>query len=630
MASPDENIQIEVVLAERVYYSVKYKIDRVLDHSPVSMTLSDKVLGKDPVITDVRERSVDEKIRTVWGSRNVIQDLYNELTLSFEGDFSIEFRAYNKGVAYRFVTNVKDKQVTVWDEEVCYRFGFHTSAWMLNAQSYESNFEYSALDAQSLLEFNNEKEKVYLPVIVQPNSRVKIAITEANLHDYPSLFLNRSTDFENYLTGSFEKVALTKKQGAFSNYSMVADQEADYIALTEGKRNFPWRLMIISDDDRTFADCDLVYQLSKPCVLKETDWIRPGQVAWEWWHDYVVEGQQFRGGVNTQTYMYHADFAAKYGIEYIIIDWMWADKHDLTLVNPDVDIRKVINYANGKGVNVILWCPGHTLHRQLEKALDLFADYGASGVKVDFFGGEDQTANRMYEDIAKSAAKHKMLVDFHGCAKPTGLSRTYPNIINYEAVLGNEWNKMDDICTMDHKLIVPFTRMLLGPMDFTPGGMRNVQGGHKIRFTLPMVHGSRSNEMALFVLYNEPLKMLCDAPSVYDREPEITRFITGIPTVWDNTHVLEASFGEYLVTARNKGNDWYVAGITGETPKELSIDLSFLDNGTYTAKILHDGPNSDRVGTDYLFEEKEINRNSKLLVKMVAGGGFVIRLQRNP
>jgi len=350
-------------------------------------------------------------------------------------------------------------------------------------------------------------------------------------------------------------------------------------------------------------------------------------VAWEWWHDYVVEGQNFKGGVNTQTFLYETDFAAKYNLEYILIDWLWTDKYDLTLINPDVDIPKIVSYANSKGIKVIVWCPGHTLYRQLDKVLDLFASLGIAGVKADFFGREDQTGIKMYEDIARATAERKMLIDFHGAAKPTGLSRTYPNVINYEAVAGNEWNKLnDDKVTIEHKVILPFTRGMLGPMDFTPGGMRNVQSGHVLRMTMPEVHGTRCNEMALFVLYNEPLKMLCDAPSVYEREPEITSFISQIPTIWDETKVLEAKFGEYLIEARKTGNSWYVAGMTGEQAKAITIDFSFLGEGNYNAQILEDGPNADRIGTDYLFENASINKDSKFAINMAHGGGFIMKV----
>ncbi len=628
--SPDKNISVEIFLKEKIYYSVTYKRERVLEASPLCVILENSVLGANPKVTGITQIIADDSIKTVWGSRKEIRDHFNQMTLDFEGDFSVEFRAYDNGVAYRFVTRLKDKQVTVKNEEVAFRFNFGVSAWILDSKSYETNFKLIPLDVQSFTDFKNSKNKIYLPVFVQSTSKVKVAITEAGLHDYPGLFLDRGNDYENFLLGTFEKYALTTKTGGFSNYAQVVEKEAEYIAVTSGTRDYPWRLLIISDDDRTFADCDLVYQLSKPCKLKGTSWIKPGKVAWEWWHDYAVEGQDFKGGVNTQTYLYHIDFAAKYGLEYILIDWLWTDKYDLTLINPDVDIKKITNYASQKGVKVIVWCPAHTLYRQLDKALDLFASIGISGVKADFFGREDQTGMKMYEDIAEATATRKMVIDFHGAAKPTGLSRTYPNVINYEAVAGNEWNKLSaDLITVVHKVTLPFTRGLQGPMDFTPGGMRNVQTGHNLRFTLPLVHGTRSNEMALFVLYNEPLKMLCDAPSVYEREPEIINFISKIPTVWDNTKVLEAKFGEYLVEARKTGSKWYVAGMTGERGLEVTIDFSFLGEGSFSAQILKDGPNADRIGTDYLFDNVDINKYSKLAVKMASGGGFLILIIKN-
>ena len=515
-------------------------------------------------------------------------------------------------------------------EEVAFRFDFGVSAWMLDGQSYETNYIYRPLDVEEITNFNNSMSKIYLPLVVQPTPAVKMAITEAGVYDYPSLFLDCGNDFENFLLGTFEPYTLTTKTGGFSNYSQVADETADYIAIVDGEREFPWRLLVISDDDRTFTDCDLVYQLSKPCALEDTDWIQPGKVAWEWWHDYAVENENFVGGVNTQTYLYHIDFAAQYGLEYILIDWLWTDKYDLTLFNPDVDLQKITDYAAANGVKVIVWCPGHTLYRQLDTALDLFASYGVAGVKADFFGREDQTCNAMYEDIAQATAERKMLIDFHGCAKPTGLSRTYPNVINYEAAAGNEWNKLSpDRVTVRHRVLLPFIRSLQGPMDFTPGGMRNVQSGHTLRYTLPMVHGSRSGEMALFVLYNEPLKMLCDAPSAYEREPDIIEFIADIPTVWDETQTLQAEFGEYLIQARQTGETWYVAGLNGETSKTAVIDFGFLGDGEYTATIFKDGPNSHRIGTDYLFETVEVTNESSLEVKMVRGGGFVVEITPN-
>jgi alpha-glucosidase len=352
-------------------------------------------------------------------------------------------------------------------------------------------------------------------------------------------------------------------------------------------------------------------------------------VAWDWWHDYVVKGQPFKGGINTQTYLHYIDFAARNGLEYIIVDWLWTDKYDLTLFNPEVDIKRIIQYGKEKRVGVILWCPGHTLYRQLDKALDLFASIGAAGVKADFFGREDQTGISMYEAIAAAAAKRRLLVDFHGCTKPTGLSRTYPNVINYEAVLGNEYNKLAAKCSVDHKVMLAFTRALQGPMDYTPGGIRNTHAGnYAVFFNQPLVMGTRSNEMALYVLYHEPLKMLCDAPSAYEQEPEVLEFIKGIPTTWDETRVLQARFGEYIVIARRSGPNWYVAGITNNQERTLQLDFSFLDSKSYLMQGMQDGANADKVATDFILSEKLINTGHRETLHMVGGGGFLIHLKR--
>ncbi|MDR1609986.1 MAG: glycoside hydrolase family 97 protein [Candidatus Symbiothrix sp.] len=630
VSSPNGNLSAKVIIGERIYYQVKYKNETVLMTSPMSMTIDNRILGKNAKLKKAERTNVNNIIQTVWGSRKIIDDRYNELRLDFEGDFSVLFRVYDHALAYRFITNLKEKKVIVQDEEVAYRFNFGTQAWVSERQDYETRYKKVNLDVEKINEFGNKMNKLYLPVVVQSTPATKMLITEADLRDYPSLFLNRGNDYENYLLGTFEKAALTTKTGGFSNYSQLADQTADYIAETSGKRSYPWRLMVISDNDRIFADNDFVYQLSEPCKLAETDWIKPGKAAWEWWHDYAVKGVEFVGGVNTETYCHHIDFAATYGLEYILIDWLWTDKYDLTLVNPDVDIHAVINYASVKGVKVLLWCPGHTLHRQLDIALQLFSQWGAAGVKADFFGREDQSGIRMYEDIAAAAAKYRLLVDFHGCTKPAGLSRTYPNIINYEAVLGNEYNKLEALCDVNHKVMIPFVRGQIGPMDYTPGGMRNVHRMPEISFTLPSVSGTRANEAALFVIYNEALKMMCDAPFAYEEEPEYTRFISQIPTTWDETRVLDARFGEYLLLARRTGDNWYIAGITDENSRSFEIDLSFLEaSATFPATILKDGVNTGRIASDYVLQALSVNPDKKLSINMSSGGGFVVRLNKN-
>ncbi len=625
--SPDKHIKVEVLLHEKLYYRVMYNDEVIMQASPIGISLDGEAGGNAPVMISEQRNIVDTVVQAVWGGRKNISNQYNELQVNLKGDLSIQWRVYNAGVAYRIITHSKKKELIVNNEEVAFRFNFNVSAWVLKDKSYESNYISKPLDVQDVADFNNSLNKVFLPMIVQATPTVKVAITEAGIYNYPSLFLDRGNDYENFLNGSFEKYTLSSKPGSFSNYAEVADKEAGYIARIPGNFELPWRVLIVSDNDAVFADCDLVYLLSKPAAFSTTDWIKPGKVAWDWWHDYIAEGVNFKAGINTATYLYNIDFAARFKLEYIMVDWMWTDKNDLGLFSPDVDIKKIIEYGKSKNVRVLLWCPGHTLYKQLDKALDLFAGIGAAGVKADFFGREDQTGMQMYEVIAAAAAKRKLLVDFHGCTKPTGLSRTYPNVINYEAVLGNEYNKLLDKVSVNHKVMLAFTRALQGPMDYTPGGMRNKHSDYAVFFIKPLVHGTRSNEMALYVIYNEPLVMLCDAPGEYEKEPALTNFISAIPVSWDDTKVLDASFGEYIVTAKKKGIEWHVAGITNDKAREITLDFSFLDEGNHAVTLLKDGINASKIATDYRFENFTVTNKTNMKLPLVAGGGFVLHIK---
>jgi alpha-glucosidase len=629
LLSPDKRISVEILQHDKLYYRVKYQGQELMQAVPVAVTINGVQRNYVHATANLVFGSQDTLLTNSWGVRKVIRDHYNFLTIRIDKELSLQFRAYDNGIAYRFVLQASGKEYVVDHEEVAYRFNFQTKAWLLQGQSYESNYIERPLDVLAITDFNNSMHKIYLPMVVQANPGVKVAITEAGLYNYPSLFLDRGNDYENFLNGSFEKYSTVNKVGGFSNYSELSGQQASYIAKIPGQFEFPWRLMVVAPEDAVLADCDLVYQLSRPSAIGTADWVKPGKVAWDWWHDYVVKGQPFKGGINTQTYLHYIDFAAKHGLEYIIVDWLWTDKYDLTLFNPEVDIRKIIAYGKQKKVDVVLWCPGHTLYRQLDKALDLFASIGAAGIKADFFGREDQTGMRMYEEIAAAAARRKLLVDFHGCAKPTGLHRTYPNVINYEAVLGNEYNKLklDPKATVAHKVMLAFTRALQGPMDYTPGGMRNAHPeGYAIFFNQPMVMGTRSNEMALFVLYHEPLKMLCDAPAAYEQEPEVLDLIKRIPTVWDETKVLKASYGEYVVIARRKGRDWYVAGITDNHERRIDVNLGFLEENRYALHMMQDGVNADRIATDYHMVKKQVAKDHAEQIVMVKGGGFLMHL----
>ena len=625
LQSPDKKIKSEITIGENVYYAIKYEEKFVLMPSPIIMVVNDgQKLGKEAKVINSRNKQVDANIKTVWGIQNNIPEQYNELVIDFVGNYSIHFRAYNDGVAYRFETRMKGK-IKIINEESEFRLDGWPEGWFSESHgSYETQYNLKKVWDLS------KTEHYFLPCVINTTAGVKMAIVESDLIDYPCMHLLKNTGFNNDLILDFDKYPLKTIKGGFDNYTPQVVERADYIAYTEGTRMFPWRACIVASSDAQLADNNMVYKLAKPLEIANPEWIKPGQVMWDWWADYVIDGVDFETGVNTKTYLYHADFAAKWKIPYMIVDWHWSDGQDLLNTNPEVDIQKIISYANSKGVKVILWCPAFTIDRQLDKALNAMSSWGAAGIKVDFFDRWDQLANQMYERIAKGCAKRNMLVDFHGSYLPTGLHRAYPNIINYEAVLGNEMNKFGNNVTPEHKATIPFIRMLAGPMDFTPGGMRNAVGNNFVkRSSLPFTQGTRCNEMALFVVYFEALKMLSDAASEYAKEPEVFSFLTQIPTVWDESKVLEAKLSDHVIVARRKDKIWYVGGINDESgKKEFDLTFSFLEKGkTYQAKIYTDGMNTDKNGCEYKYTEQQINAETVLKVKMNKAGGFVMKIE---
>ena len=622
VTSPDGRIEVKTFHSGKIYFSVQFDGDYLIRQSPISMTLDNGLVLGDTKPLSNQTKAVSQTIKTLWGSRNEINDEYNELAYDFKNNYSLQFRVYNTGVAYRWVTRMKG-EIIVTDEQVELHMASYIKGWFPEKLSYETVYNYAAVPDKY------KEHDIYLPFLMTTETKAKIAVTESDVYDYPALHLRKSNDFEDHLISAFERYPAKEIQGGFNNYIMDVIERADYIAKVNGNREFPWRLLVISDKDETFADCDLPYQMARPQADMDFSWVKPGKVVWDWWHDYVIEGADFVTGINTPTYLKQIDFASAQGAAYIIVDWKWTDRDNLLVLNPDVDIEKIINYGKEKGVGVILWCPSFTVHRQAKEALSMFGQWGAAGIKADFFDRDDQKANAMYEAIASEAAKNKLLVDFHGCTKPTGLHRKYPNIINYEAVYGNEVNKFSDVyATASHKTMIPFIRGLAGPMDFTPGGFRNVHLSEmSTRNTLPYVVGTRSQEMALYVIYNEPLKMLSDATTTYAKEMECFKMINEIPTVWDDTKILNGAVGEYIVSARRSGDTWYVGGITNEEARNYTLDCNFLSAGLYEAVVFCDGANAHRVATDYKVTKQNINAASKLDLKMVTEGGFVVRLK---
>ncbi|MDP3582959.1 MAG: glycoside hydrolase family 97 catalytic domain-containing protein, partial [Ignavibacteria bacterium] len=532
------------------------------------------------------------------------------------------FRAFNEGVAYRFEASLEG-DMKVNSETYSVNFAGDYLSYFPEEESFMSHNE--RVFNPIMLKDIKEKQFASTPSIIDTKEGTLIGITESDLEDYPGLWLKGTA--QNSLTGIFPASVLEAQLKR--DRDLMPTKRADYLALTKGTRAFPWRIFAITNGDGDLITNEMVYLLSKPNQLKDISWIKPGKVAWDWWNFNNIYNVDFRAGVNTETYKYFIDFASKYGIEYIILDEGWYKLGDLLSVEPEMNVREIINYGKQKNVGVILWVVWKTLDDQLQPALDLFEKWGAKGIKVDFMQRDDQEIVNYYWKIAREAAKRKLLVDFHGAFKPSGLLRAYPNVITNEGVKGLENDKWESLVTPEHCVTLPFTRMFAGPIDFTPGAMVNVtKASFKPMFTQPTSMGTRCQQLAMYVVYESPLQMLADNPTNYYREPRCMEFLSKVPSVWDKTIVLDAKIADYVLLARQSGNDWYVGAMTDDKARDFIVDFSFLDNGTYTADIWQDGINADRNGNDFKKISVEVSNTTKLNIHLAPGGGWTARVYK--
>ena len=617
--SPDKTIVLAVIVEDQIAYSVTIDGKLVVAPSPISMTVGDhRLLGQNPEVSDVRRKTIEQKIAPVVPEKFAeIDDHCNELTLAFKGNYSVIFRAYDNGVAYRFKTHFRG-DLKVVSEQAVFTFAGDDDVYFPEEDSYFSHNERTYLHMQ--LDSMAAGRLASLPVLVS-TSEAKILIAESALRDYPGMWLKSGGN--NTLDGTFPHYALESRLQPNSDRNMPVTKAADYIAMTKGNRSFPWRILAIARKDGDLITNQLVYQLADEIQIKDPSWIRPGKVAWDWWNANNIYGVDFKSGVNTDTYKYYIDFASKLGIEYIILDEGWYKLGNLFDVVPEMKVEELIAYGRKKNVGIVLWVIWKTLDDQLIPALDQFEKWGAAGIKVDFMQRDDQEMVNFYWKIADEAAKRKMLVDFHGAFKPSGLRRAYPNVITREGVKGLEHSKWSRDITPTHNLTLPFIRMVPGPMDYTPGAMINAQPHNfRIVFTRPMSIGTRAHQIAMYVIFESPLQMMADSPSNYMKEIESAEFISKIPTTWDRTHVLDGSVGEYLVIAREKAGHWYIGAMTNENPRKFTMNLSFLDNGAYSAEIMEDGINADRHGGDYRKVHRIVSKEDSLTIELASGGGW--------
>lgn len=637
LKDPTGKMEVCVKLDDTIKYSVLHEGDIMIAPSPISMELMDgTILGKSPRLKKQSRNTENNIITTHLYKSKTIQDNYNELILNFKGNYSLVFRAYEDGAAYRFITNSKDS-LFVKNEQAVFNLPGNPKIYASTPKGrridgmenqYHSSFQ-NVYRHVNLSDWDKSR-LAFLPVLSEGKDGKKVCITEADLLNYPGMFVNVSKGNQGFY-GTFAAYPKDVSVEVRGLKGVVKTREP-YIAKVAGKSRFPWRVIVVSEEDSDLLCNDMVYKLSTPAE-GDYSWVKPGKVAWDWWNDWNIYGVDFRTGINTETYKYYIDFASRFGIEYVILDEGWAvpGPADLFQVVPEIDLKELIAYANKKNVGLILWAGYRAFDLDMERVCKHYSSLGIKGFKIDFMDRDDQYMVDFNHRCAKIGAKYKLLIDLHGTFKPTGLQRTYPNAINFEGVHGLEEMKWAVAGTdqVTYDVTMPFIRMLAGPLDYTQGAMNNAnKKSFRSVYSEPMSQGTRCRQLAQYVIFDSPLNMLCDSPTNYLKEEECTKFIADIPTVWDETKVLEGKVGEYIAMARQKDGVWYIGAMTNWDEREMTLDLSFLESGNYQVEIFKDGVNADRVGKDYKRQVMKLPANKKVDIHMAKGGGVAIKIKK--
>jgi alpha-glucosidase len=630
--SPGGNLSLNIEAGAKLQWSVQSDGQQIVSPSSISLKLEGgEVLGENAKILSSKTEKLDNVITAINYIKSSIQDQCNQLTINFKGDYGIIFRVYNDGLAYRFFTKKKG-ELLVKNEEANFNFTADHRVFVPYMWDYRDgkifNSSFEALYKEIKISKFASDSLAFLPVLIDVGNNKKVVILEADLEEYPGMYLNINQTHMGFM-GVYAPYPLEAKLGGYGGINYIPVKRADYIAKVNGTRNFPWRIVVISNQDKELLNNDMVQRLASPSRIADISWIQPGQVSWDWWNDLNISHVDFKAGMNTPTYKYYIDFASANKIKYIIIDGGWSESLDLTKVKPDLNLQEIIGYGKLKGVDVILWASWYAVTQQIDKVFPLYSKMGVKGFKIDFVDRDDQKAVASLYEIAKKAADYHLLVDYHGVFKPTGLQKTYPNVIGFEGVKGLENYKWAIEDQPRYVVSIPYLRMMAGPMDYTPGAMRN---SNKANFrpinSNPMSQGTRCQQLAMYVVFEAPLQMLSDNPTIYMREQECTDFITSVPTTFDATVALDGKVGEYVALARRKGDTWFVGSMSNWSVRDLTLDFSFLGDGDYQAVVFKDGINADRDATDYKKEIIKISKDSKLNIHLAPGGGWAARIEK--
>lgn len=634
LKSPNGKLELSIYTNGQLAYSLKHNNRVLLDKSPIGLVLDDRTLGNPAKVSRISRRfSVKEYIVSPNYRFASFCVVYNEFNLKMKGNYGVVFRVYDDGIAYRFYT--LGKQPLIIKDEIA-RMNF--------PENYDTYMAYSTVKPgkdQYAMAFQNIYTKAtlkdvetdniaFLPITLDCGNDLKMTLLESDLESYPGMFV-KGDGKSCSLQGTFARYPAEMKSFPPRAMKRVV-QRTDYIAKAEGARNYPWRIWAVTEKDTEMPVNNLVYALASPNRIGDCSWVKSGKVAWEWWNDWGISGVDFKAGINMDTYRHYIDFAAENGIEFVVLDEGWYNpkKGDMLTVVPELDLEELVRYGKSKGVDLILWTVFNVLDNQLEEACKKYSEMGISGFKVDFLDRDDQTAVEMAYRIAEVTAKYKLTLDLHGFYKPTGMNRTYPNIINFEAVFGMEEMKWSTVKKdmMEYDVTMPYIRMMAGPVDYAPGAMRNAsKKDFKDIYYNPMSQGTRCHQLAAYVVHDSPLTMLADNPTVYRKEQECTDFIVSLPNKGiEETRVLQGKLGEYVVIGRRVGTSWYVGGMTDWTSREVVLDFGFLDGGAYDVVLFRDGINADKQAQDYKKERFTVTASSNKKICMASGGGFAMSI----
>jgi len=630
LMSPDKTIKVEI--NDDLSYNVYKNSNELLRNSKLGIKFDNGVsVDQSTKVVGSKTANKKEKVKTFLYRTGDFDSEYNEMTLKLKNNVWLTFRAYDEGVAYRFETKFKNKRAfKIIDEKAEFAFADNYRAWLPfstndkkpMAMAFQATYDNNQLSSLG-------EKLAFLPSAIDCNG-VKVTIMESDLEAYPGMFVKAEG---SKIKGVFAKYPKTFDYYPWRKQKYVTATE-DYIAKCSTNRTFPWRIIAIAAEDKDMPQNNMVYALASKNRIGDTSWIKPGLVAWEWWNDWNISGVDFKSGINMDTYKYYIDFASEYGLDYLVLDEGWYEPKsgDMLTTIPEINLPELVEYGKKKNVGLVLWTVFNVLDDQLEEACKKYSEMGIKGFKIDFLDRDDQEAVEMLYRIAEATAKHHLFVDLHGTYKPTGYNRTFPNIVNVESVFGMEeakWSKADDKDMPLYDVTFPFIRQQCGFSDFTQGGMRNAsRKDFQPVYSNPMTMGTRCHQAAMYVVYDSPFTMLADNPTAYKKEPEYTKIISSMPTVFDDMTIVDGKIGEYIITARQNGNDWYVGGLTNWTSRDISMDFSFLPEGKdFDVMLMSDGTNADKVATDYKIEKTTVNKSTKMNIHLASGGGFVMILK---